>query len=753
MRAVPLELAVLIAVAVVATAAGPAHGGWLVDGDGLAAAATLSPLAGHGPAAILLGGLAALIPIGELGFRVALVGGVALAVAAAGVVALTRALTPTAAGAGALVATVVAVAPAAGLALPTGEAALIAAVAVWLLVAVVRGRRAARDGRPTSTIEAGAAAAGVGALVALAPLAALALAVLVGATLGRAVDRRGRATLLAIAVATAAALLLPLALRGGAPALADVGPGGWRALLAPVGPDAAGLGVTLGRLGDGAGAVLLLAGLIGLGLGATTGLPGAGACLLAGGALALAAAARPDGGPLPALAVLAVGLGPLAAAVSRLGPAGARPTIATLAALPVAVIAALAPRHLPGAERTDAVAQVAADVLGAAPPGPGVVIVAQPVVHGAQRVEQVVGGLRPDLALARRDRLGPRARAAIERIRPELHTPGIDDAVAGAEAERLAVGNLRLGLTVGSDVPAFGRLDPRLAHPSGRGFSLAFTEDAAGAPPPAPATYPGPVGARVAGYLAIERARHEATRGRLERAARAAGLAGRFGAADLAVLDGAVLDRGRPALLGFVPGVDDDALPPRWLADLFGDDLAWVAGLPPPALDDRAPVARRLHARWRAILAGELAADDPSIAALGVAAARATARMLGDLGRGPEAERAARAALVAGDDAATLVVLGSVLAERGGVGSGAPLADPERPLLDEASAVLGRALAAAPRSVDALIVHGLVRHRLGDVAGARASWQAADALAPGRADLADLLGRAPLAAPPTAPGL
>lgn len=778
---VPLELAVFLAVALVAAAGAPAHAGWFVDADGLAAAATLSPVAGHGPAAILVGGLAALIPLGELAFRVALVGGVALAAAAAGVVALTRALTPTAAGAGALAATSIAIAPAAGLAMPTGEAALVAALTTWILVAVVRGRRAASAGAPASargkagpesptagSSEAAAAAVGTGALVALEPLAALVLAVVVAATLGPGRGRRGALALLALGLTTAALLVLPLALRGGAPALADAGPGGWRALLSPFGPDPAGLGLALGRLGDGAGAVLVLAGLLGLGLGAATGLTGAGWCLATAGGLALAAGAGPGGVPLAALAVLAAGLGPLTAAIARLAPGegklGARPTAkatrghvdlrfgwgATIAAVPVAVIAALAPRHDHGPERTDAVAQVAADLLAAAPPGPGVVIVVEPAIHGALRVEQVLGGLRPDLALARRDRLGgTRALAAIDRARPELHTPRIDDTVAGAEDERLAVGNLRAGLTVVSDRAGFGRLDPRLAHPAGRGYALTLAAEPAIVAPPPPPRYPGPTGARLAGYLAVERARFEAGRGRLEAAARAAGLTTRFGAADLAMLDGAVLDRRRPALIGFLPDPPGDRLPPPWLADLLGDDLAWVAGLPPPTLDDHAPLPRRLHALWRAVLAGSMAADDPSLQALGVAAARATARMLGDLGLGDDAERAARALLAHVEDPPTLLVLGSILAERGGIGSGQPLTDAQRPALDEARRILDRAVAADRRSVDALIVRGLVLHRLGSFDLARDSWLAADALAPGRADLADLLGRGPSAPPAT----
>ena len=64
-----------------------------------------------------------------------------------------------------------------------------------------------------------------------------------------------------------------------------------------------------------------------------------------------------------------------------------------------------------------------------------------------------------------------------------------------------------------------------------------------------------------------------------------------------------------------------------WLIDLFGDDLAWVAGLTIPALPADAPPARKLHERWRAILAGQATPDDPGIAALGPAAVAATKKL------------------------------------------------------------------------------------------------------------------------------
>jgi Flp pilus assembly protein TadD len=92
-----------------------------------------------------------------------------------------------------------------------------------------------------------------------------------------------------------------------------------------------------------------------------------------------------------------------------------------------------------------------------------------------------------------------------------------------------------------------------------------------------------------------------------------------------------------------------------------------------------------------------------------------------------------------------MMVLGTVLAARGGVGTdGGPDAD-QRRALQEAVVVLRHAVLADRRLVDALLVRGLVLRRLGRADEGRASWLAALALAPGRPDLVELLGR------PTAP--
>ena len=62
---------------------------------------------------------------------------------------------------------------------------------------------------------------------------------------------------------------------------------------------------------------------------------------------------------------------------------------------------------------------------------------------------------------------------------------------------------------------------------------------------------------------------------------------------------------------------------------MFGDDLAWVAGLDVPAVDS--PMPRKLHALWTEIFLGKKKADDPAITALGSAAVAATNDMVKEL--------------------------------------------------------------------------------------------------------------------------
>jgi hypothetical protein len=90
----------------------------------------------------------------------------------------------------------------------------------------------------------------------------------------------------------------------------------------------------------------------------------------------------------------------------------------------------------------------------------------------------------------------------------------------------------------------------------------------------------------------------------------------------LAVLAATTPVKERPALFGLLPLASTP--PGAWLLDLFGDDLAWVAGLPISPVPADAPMPRRLHAKWRAILSGTAKPDDADIATMGPDAVKAT---------------------------------------------------------------------------------------------------------------------------------
>jgi hypothetical protein len=311
------------------------------------------------------------------------------------------------------------------------------------------------------------------------------------------------------------------------------------------------------------------------------------------------------GTALALLAVGAVGTGIVVAAIART-IAGAtsenaitgwkRELIVVACGLPLviaafatgAVIVAPDPGYTPRA--------LVADLVDDQPSGPGVFVAMRAPSWFALQYERTIAGLRPDLELV-----------------PPL---------PGQRADVIVADALRAGTNVGADSAAFGRLDVQRSIPRGRGFQLlAQPADVVIPVEPFPHYAPG-VGAGESLILALERARLEAAAGRLDAAARAAGLTTRFGAADLAVLALTVPTHERPPLFGFLP-LDAAARGP-WLADVFGDDLAWLAALPQPEPPADAPMPRRLHALWRQMIAGTLAPDAPAIAALGPDAVEAT---------------------------------------------------------------------------------------------------------------------------------
>jgi len=197
--------------------------------------------------------------------------------------------------------------------------------------------------------------------------------------------------------------------------------------------------------------------------------------------------------------------------------------------------------------------------------------------------------------------------------------------MAATASDALVADALRAKQLAVADVPAFGRLDPTRALARGRGFELRGDKPEIVDAPPEPARYGSAIGERQAIALAISRGRYEAGNGRLDAAARAAGLTARFGAAELAMLATTAPTRERPALFGFLPRLDDPELG-SWRLELFGDDLAWVAGIEQPRVD--APPSRKLHGLWRELLSGRRTADDPEIAALGPGAVAATRELL-----------------------------------------------------------------------------------------------------------------------------
>ncbi|HEY5947267.1 MAG TPA: hypothetical protein VIV40_17305 [Kofleriaceae bacterium] len=567
-----LVLAVALIVLVLDAGGGP---GWNAISSPSVLAARMDRIA-YAPLYDVLASFAALMPWGEVGFRLGLLDAVLAAITLAGVVAAVRALVPRDVAASLISVGLLVIAPpfrdAAAFA---GPSILAACGAVWAVALATRyARKPQRDAR-----HAAAAIAACAVVVGSAPWLGAALTIAIITWLWRS----GARELVAVSLGVLGLFVVV-----------------WWLDAAGSLPTAAGsLATAVATSGRGAAAILVGAGLVGVGFGALTSLPNAR--WLA--ALVVIAALHEIivGGSAPALlAVLSIGVAMIPSAILRATQpeleGARRHGLAVGAGVPlVAIAAALGGTFTvedPGATPT----QLATDLAGSLPPGPGVFVATRPTTWFALQYEAVVAGLRPDLAL----------------VPP----------VAETEADAVVANALRHDQTVGADAPAFGRLDVRRAIPRGRGFQLVAEVSAAPTPVSGPAQYATEIGHRQAVLLALERARHEAASQRLDVAARALGLESRFGAADLAVLAATLTTNERPALFGFLPL--DERPPGDWLIDVFGDDLAWVAGVPIPTLDDHAPIARRLHAKWREILLGKSTPDDPAIAALGPRAVAAT---------------------------------------------------------------------------------------------------------------------------------
>lgn len=345
------------------------------------------------------------------------------------------------------------------------------------------------------------------------------------------------------------------------------------------------------------GAVVVGAGLLALGFGALTGLPRARE--LAAITALVCLNELVVGGSAPAvLAMFAIAIAIIPAAIARAASLKHR-DLAALAAIPLAAAALLAGWRVEHAGST--ATRLVDDLTGDVPAGPGVFVATRAPSYLALQYEWVVAGARPDLTLV-----------------PPMPPNDADVIVAD---------QIRANHIAAADAAAFGRLDVARVIPRNRGFQLIGDLPGVAEPILPPAQYPTELGAEESVMLALERARHEAASGNLDGAARAAGLANRFGAADLAVLAATLPSPARPALFGFLPL---DAAPPGpWLLDLFGDDLAWVAGIDVKPVES--PMPRKLHALWRDIFLGKKKPDDPAIAALGPRAVAATNEMVKDL--------------------------------------------------------------------------------------------------------------------------
>ena len=724
--------------------------GWMDSGELTAAAWNLGGAhpPGH-PAHSLLGRLAALVPLGEIAFRVNLLSAAAMGAALAGVVALARRLVPVrdAALAGAAVGVVLAgLSPGALINATRAEVyAPVAALVVWSLVAALAFLRPPADGAPDGRALL-LAALGFALAAAFHPVIAASAALPVAIALGLAARRRLlRLAPLALALGILALLAyayLPLRAHAASPPLLMFGdPGSAAGFLelvtgAVYRSNFSGGGV-LARfagawmlVGAATGLGLLLGGLIGLGLATATRLRGAATCLAVALCLALGAALQdalnPDlpGYLLPALLVLAAGLAPLVAAALRLLPAemagpGARTRPIAIAAVLVPLVAAgfLAGGREP-LDRDDAPARLWAATVGALPPGPGVYFTSGDHTLFAAQYERLVAGGRPDLVVAHpelcRDEWFLRH---LERMMPLLYVPYVDDGVRGQTAERLAITNMRQGRTVGGDLPSFGRLRSRFAGAVGRAYQYVLVDADATDPVRPPPDFTGAIGRRVAALVGLARGEYELERGRFAEAARAAGLAPRLSADQMAALAAARARPDRPPLLPLLPRRTRVILHDEWMTDLFADELAWRAGLAPLRRAAGETAEERMHARWRALLSGELEPGSAELLDAGRDAALATTRLLVELGRAEAVEKHLFAFLKRWpDDAAALALYGSLRFNQGDLAT--------------AEDLFRRSIALAPGVGESRARLSVVLARRGKADEARAEWAKAVELDP-----------------------
>ena len=514
----------------------------------------------------VIAGVFAYLPVGEPGFRLALLGALLGAIVVLGVIRAARALLPKDPIAGLAGAVLLMLAPpfreAAGFATP---AILVTAGLVWTVA------KALDYARTSDARDALAAVACAAIVVGSAPWLGMPVLVAACVFLARAGASRSLLVISAGAIGAFTVLL-------------------WIGAIGRMPDPEANLHAFVSASGRGAAAVLVGVGLLGVAFAAATKLKHAAWLGLVIIIVALHAIFI-DPNATPLLALFATGAAVLPGAVVRVLPER-RHLVAAAAGIPLVGAALLAGPTIAIDDPRDAPARLANDLVDDVPPGPGVFVPTRPATAAAVEYAQLVAGSRPDLSHA-----------------PPMLPTDADVVVKNAlVTDRIAA----------SDVFAFGRLDPKRAYPRGRGFQLLGTEPTKLAAIRAPAHYASAIGEYESTLLALSLARYEAGYGRLDAAAHAAGVRSRFNAADLALL--ATAQPAYPPLFGVIPTFDTPVGP--WLLDLFGDDLAWVAGIDQPEV--AAPPARRLHALWRKLLTGQIKADDPAIAALGPEAVNAT---------------------------------------------------------------------------------------------------------------------------------
>lgn len=563
---VDLAIAVVAGVVLITTAtSGPGWGGASIE----TVIATQLDRSALSPLYHLLASAAAAFPVGEPGFRLAVLSALLGAVTLLGVIHAVRALLPAQPVAATLSAVLLVLAPPWRLAAAQpGPAMLAACGTVWALAFALEQ---ARDPNPRRALSALAACAVV---VGSAPWLGLGLLVLVGAW-------HRKTTPLVPALAGLGALIVLL----------------WLGAFGSLPPIRSDLAAAVAATGVGSASLLVGVGLLAGAFGALTGLPHArglfGAILLAA---VHAVLVDPSASPLLGLFAIAVGIVPVA--ITRILPKESprRSLVSVIAAVPLVGLALATGTVLTVDNPRDTPARLATDLVSSLPPGPGTFVATRTIPWAAIRHEQGIAGLRPDLTLA------------------PLSPSDVDIANA-----------LRAKKIAGSDQFAFGRLDPSRAVPRGRGFQLLGDSRLDTVVPPLPpATYATAIGETESILLALARARYEAGAGRLDAAAKAAGLGPRFSGSDLAILSTTIPSAEIPAFYGFIPALGEPA--GRWQLDLLGDDLAWVGGIEQPVV--AGPPPRVLHARWRALWRGEIKADDASITALGPDAVAATAELM-----------------------------------------------------------------------------------------------------------------------------